>query len=141
MKSCVPNTTPPLALGLVKASILSDACEHIPASQERKAFPLQSSTSGKATPPLRTSTQLEPAPRPQHSAFRATKFSLGTVPFLSHIFVLGTLSAQKGITLSLTNKEVCSKVHFQYFLQLCKQKGKLIIVSFYNCTTSRSGMH
>lgn len=42
-KVLVPNTTPPLALSLVRANIPSEAFLHIPASQERRALPLQSS--------------------------------------------------------------------------------------------------
>lgn len=85
-KALVPNTTPLLALGLAQARILSKAFLHIPASQKGRLFlctalnPWNSISSTQDT----------------CTAFRATKFSLGTVPFLFHVFILTSMSAQKG---------------------------------------------
>lgn len=89
-KALVPNTTPLLALGLAQAHILSKAFLHIPASQKGRLFLCT------ALNPWNSISSTQDTCTARRSAFRATKFSLGTVPFLFHVFILTSMSAQKG---------------------------------------------
>lgn len=95
-KALVPNTTPSSSLGLVEASILSEAFLYIPASQERSALPLQSSE------PLEKQFLHSGYLHSQHLSLGnqtlqplLAEFSLGTLPFCLQIFLLYIVSAQK----------------------------------------------
>lgn len=139
-KALVPNTTPPSSLSLAKASILSKALLYIPASQERRALPLQSSE------PLEKqflhsgylhSQHLFPGNQTLQPLL--AEFSLGTVLFFPKFSYSVSWLHSKRDLVSVT-KKLCSGVRFKYFLQLCKHKGQLIIAFFCVCPMSRPGM-